>query len=211
MTHVQGISIVVQDLGKKFHREWIFKNLSFQFLPGKIYVITGPNGAGKSTLLQTLWGQLPPTKGTIEYHLNGKIIPGEEIFHYIQIATPYMELIEEFTLEEFLKFHFSLKSMTRAAHPDEWLEKMYLEDARHKLIGNFSSGMKQRLKLGLAFYSHADLLFFDEPGTNLDHRALGWYLSQLQHIAPSQTLFIASNHQEEYPENAEKIDISDFK
>ena len=104
------MTLTVENLGKRFNREWIFKNFNYNFTDG-VYAITGPNGSGKSTLLQVLWGQLPQTTGTAAYrHLNANI-PVEDIYAHLAIATPYMELIEEFTLTEVLKFHFSFKKI----------------------------------------------------------------------------------------------------
>jgi ABC-type transport system involved in cytochrome bd biosynthesis fused ATPase/permease subunit len=67
------------------------------------------------------------------------------------------------------------------------------------------------VKLALAFYTHADVLFLDEPGTNLDHHAFDWYLEQLQGVSPHTMVVIASNEPAEYPENASKIDILSLK
>ncbi len=122
-----------------------------------------------------------------------------------------MDLIEEFTLEEQLKFHFKLKYARPGLDAETMLEKMYLTHARGKYISNFSSGMKQRVKLALAFFTQADILFLDEPGTNLDTQAFEWYLRQLAELPPQCLVFIASNQTSEYPTNAQKIDIMRYK
>ena len=205
------IEITVQQLGKKFNREWIFRDLNFTFHAGQVYAVTGPNGSGKSTLLQVLWGQMPPSTGTLRYSTPNSEIPCEEIFRHISIATPYMDLIDEFTLLEQLRFHFKLKPGRSDMNEEEMLEKMYLMHAKHKYISNFSSGMKQRVKLALAFFSHADILFLDEPGTNLDNQAFDWYLQQLAALPNTCLVFIASNQASEYPANAQKLDIMSFK
>ncbi|HTE32656.1 MAG TPA: ATP-binding cassette domain-containing protein, partial [Chryseolinea sp.] len=154
--HAGQITITINGLGKKFNSEWIFRNLSYVFYPGQIYAVTGPNGAGKSTLLQVLWGQMPQTIGKIEYKRNNKAVPVEDIFKHLSIATPYMELIEEFTLLEQMRFHFAMKSARPGMSEDVMLERMYLTDSKDKFISNFSSGMKQRVKLALAFFTMAD-------------------------------------------------------
>jgi ABC-type multidrug transport system ATPase subunit len=209
--HAQPVTITVNGLGKKFNSEWIFRNLNYTFYPGQIYAVTGPNGAGKSTLLQVLWGQMPPTSGTIEYRRNKGTLPIEEIFKYLSIATPYMELIEEFTLLEQMRFHFAMKPARPGMSEGAMLEKMYLTDAKDKFISNFSSGMKQRVKLALAFFTMADVIFLDEPGTNLDRQAFEWYLTQVKDLPSECLIFIASNQPSEYPSNAQKIDIMSFK
>lgn len=204
------LTITAQNLGKRFKREWIFRALNYTFEAG-VYAVTGPNGSGKSTLLQTLWGQLLPSVGKISYALDSKDIDIQLAFHHVAIATPYMDLIDEFTLEEQLKFHFALKQPRNNQAIESLIDKMELARARNKFIGNFSSGMKQRVKLALAFYTQAEVLFLDEPGTNLDRQAFQWYQRNLTELPNDCVVFIASNQPEEYPVEAKKINIMDFK
>ena len=206
----EAFSIVTESLSKRFNREWIFRNFSYTFEAGNTYAITGANGSGKSTLLQILWGQTPPTSGTVTYHRGTAQIDGETIFKSLSIATPYMDLIEEFTLEEQLKFHFSLRE-SRGLLIDQMIDTLYLTKARKKFISNFSSGMRQRVKLGLALFTKADIVFLDEPGTNLDHQAFDWYRQQLSLLPNTCMVLIASNQPSEYPETAHKIDLMQFK
>lgn len=205
------LSIQTEGLSKRFNREWIFKNVNYTFQSGKTYAITGPNGSGKSTLMQVLWGQLPQSSGHIHYKSGNTNIPIEEIFNHVSVATPYMDLIEEFTLEEQLRFHFRIRSMRAGFTIESILDKLYLTQAKDKAISNFSSGMKQRLKLGIAFYTESSILFLDEPGTNLDEQAFSWYLDNLNQLPKDRLIFIASNQRNEYPENAEVVDLMGFK
>ena len=205
------LSINVEKLSKRFNREWIFKNLNYTFQAGKMYAITGPNGSGKSTLLQILWGQLPQTSGSVNYSFQNNTLPTEEVFNHVSIATPYMDLIEEFTLEEQIKFHFRMRSIREGYTVESIMDKLYLAAAREKQISNFSSGMKQRLKLGLAFYTKASVIFLDEPGTNLDGQALNWYQENLKQLPSDLLVFIATNQSHEYPENAVVMNMTEFK
>lgn len=209
--NVTPITITVKDLSKRFNREWIFKKLDYQFDPGHTYAVTGPNGSGKSTLLQVLWGQVPQSAGMIAYKKGSQEIPMEEIFRYASIAAPYMDLIDEFTLDEMLKFHFRLKRLRPGVNMADLTAIMYLEEARDKQLINFSSGMKQRLKLAMALYTDAGVYFLDEPGTNLDSRAFTWYLQQLAKLPQDAIVMIASNNPEEYPQGADILHIADFK
>ena len=207
----KAFSISVEQLGKRFNREWIFRNLNYSFQSGEVYAVTGPNGSGKSTLMQILWGQMPPSNGVIKYNVSGKDLSPEEFYKHITVATPYLDLIEEFTLEEQLRFHFKLKPCRYEMTEMEIMERMYLAHARDKQLSNFSSGMKQRVKLALAFFSKADAVFLDEPGTNLDTTAFDWYTRELQALPHECLVFIASNQPSEYPANARKIDIMSLK
>jgi ABC-type multidrug transport system ATPase subunit len=122
-----------------------------------------------------------------------------------------MELIEEFTLQEVLKFHFSFKKIRGGKSIEELADLLELTPALHKRISYFSSGMKQRLKLGLAFFSDVPIIFLDEPTTNLDKNAVGWYWRHLEPLATDSLIFIGSNLENEYPPNAIKINLLDYK
>lgn len=206
-----GINITTQELGKRFNREWIFRNLSFNFSAGNTYAITGPNGSGKSTLLHVLWGQVPASAGTIQYARGDDQISIEEIHQHISIATPYMDLIEEFTLLEHLQFHFKLKKSRNEMSLESMLDRMNLLHAKDKHVSHFSSGMRQRLKLALAFYSEAEIVFLDEPGTNLDSPSFDWYLKELNALPNTTLTFIASNQPAEYPKQSIVLNIADYK
>lgn len=207
----RGITISIDNLGKRFNREWIFRKLSVTFNPGERYAITGPNGSGKSTLMQILWGQSLPSAGTISYSEAGQNIPVEEIFRRISVATPYMDLIEEFTLEEHIDFHCRLRPLRAGITREELIERMYLSSSKKKQIGVFSSGMRQRLKIGLALFSEADLIFLDEPGTNLDKHAFLWYVSQVAEVPSHSLVVIASNNPDEYKGASTVLNIMDYK
>jgi ABC-type multidrug transport system ATPase subunit len=203
--------ITAKNLSKRFNREWIFKDLNYQFNSPGTFAIVGPNGSGKSTLLQVLWGQMVPSAGTISYELSDQEINQPDFFNHISIATPYMDLIDEFTLLEMVKFHFSFKEIRDNKSIEEVIELLELSHARDKVISNFSSGMRQRLKLGLAFYSKCHALFLDEPTTNLDRKSIDWYSKYLEQIPGETLIFIASNQEHEYPAGAQKIDILSYK
>jgi ABC-type multidrug transport system ATPase subunit len=205
------MKIITKNLSKRFNREWIFKELTFEFSSPTVYAIVGPNGSGKSTLLQVLWGQMLPSLGTVAYEKEGKEIPPDEIFKHLSIATPYMDLIDEFTLTEMINFHFKFKQPRNNKTVEELIEIFELPRAKDKAISNFSSGMRQRLKLGLALYSKADLLFLDEPTTNLDSKSIEWYTNHRNQLPPETLVFIASNQFHEYPADAHKIDILTYK
>jgi len=199
------MKVTANNLGKRFNREWVFRNFNYEFESGRSYAITGPNGSGKSTLMQVLWGQMQPSEGSVNYHEREVT----EIFTCVSIAAPYMDLIDEFTLEEMVHFHFKFKKSRLPVN--EVINRVELKSSSNKSIAFFSSGMRQRLKLALAFYTQADLLFLDEPCTNLDKKSTDWYHAHLKQLPSSTSLFIASNQEQEYPPTAHLIDILAYK
>ena len=185
--------------------------MDYTFMSGQAYAITGPNGSGKSTFLKTLSGAIPATEGKITFEQNESLIEPDAWPHYLSFAAPYLELIEEFTLEELLRFHFAFKQEARPDSLEELAERMFLRTALGKEIKYFSSGMKQRLKLGLAFFSQSPILLLDEPTSNLDRMGIDWYLEQINEVKQDRLLIICSNQEYEYQFCENIINITDFK
>lgn len=204
------MQITLENIGKKFRREWIFRNVNLQLQSGNSYTFIGPNGSGKSTLLQVLSGILPQTEGNISYQADNQTISVDDIYKEIVIAAPYLELVEEFSLIEMLDFHFKFKQPIQNNF-DELIEILNFTQHRDKTIKNFSSGMKQRLKLGLAFHSKSDIILLDEPTSNLDAQGVEWYLSQVEKYTHNRLLVICSNQPHEYTFCKNIVDIRDFK
>ena len=175
------MEISLEGIGKKFGNEWIFRHLDVAIPHGSTLAVTGRNGSGKSTLLQIIAGNISPTAGRISWTLPNQKVEAEKLFRYLTLVAPYQELIEEFTLREMIRFHFSFKRILRGISSGDLIAMTGFSDPGHKPIRQFSSGMKQRIKLLLAFFSDVPLILLDEPTMNLDEAGVGWYLS-LIHI-----------------------------
>jgi len=192
---------ILHNIGKKFGTKWILRNQNFSFESGRHYAITGRNGSGKSTLLLMLAGYITPTSGKIEWNCNNLSIPVEKVHSYIAIASPYLELVEHFSLIETLEFQAKFKPYLHHLGINKLLELSGLKDAGNKPLKYFSSGMKQRVKLLLALASAADLVLLDEPCSNLDNQAIQWYQNLKQDLAKNRSVVVCSNHNtHEYPE-----------
>lgn len=204
-------TIQVQNASKRFHHEWIFKNLNLGLSGGDTIAITGGNGSGKSTLLKCLSGAIPLTSGAIQYQSGTTQIVEEQWFRSLALATPYLELPEEFTLSEVLSFHFQFKNPLQQRSNAEILEVLGLEKHKSKTLSQFSSGMKQRVKLALAIFSEVPFLLLDEPTTNLDKQGVTWYLDLIQQFSQDRIVMICSNDPREYDFCEKKIAMEDFK
>jgi ATPase subunit of ABC transporter with duplicated ATPase domains len=197
---------------KRFNKEWIFSNLDFSFVGGQHYALIGNNGSGKSTLLQIIAGYIGLTKGQINWvNHTGQSIDSIYIYQHISIAAPYLELVEEFTALEQIAFHQQFKSIQSDIQAIDILEKIGLSKAADKQIRNFSSGMKQRLKLALAIFDQAPILLLDEPCSNLDQEGIQTYHQLMQAHAMHKLIIIASNDEQEYEFCSQQLALSDFK
>ena len=204
--------VQLEQIGKKFNTEWIFRNVSFTFDENSAAAILGRNGSGKSTLLQVIAGNLHPTTGKVIYTHLGKTIGSEDIFRHLAMVAPYLEVIEDFTLKEMLEFHFSFKQYLPGHDISSVTELLEFPAMKHKQIRQFSSGMKQRVKLVMAILSDVPMLLLDEPTMNLDRAGIDWYLDLINQYAGNRTLIICSNlHQTESAFAASSLQIEDFK
>ena len=204
--------ISLKNAGKRYNSEWIFKNLDTTFHSGSSTVLLGGNGSGKSTALRSIFGYAPLSKGKIIYQSDGKSIKQPEVYKYFSFCAPYLDLYEELTLDELAKFHFSLKPALAEMDPSSFSELIELKRAADKPVKYFSSGMKQRVRIGLALMSDVKAIFLDEPTSNLDGKAIDWYRNTVMAYKKDRILLVASNkREEEYFFCEEKIEIEKYK
>ena len=192
---------------KRFNKEWIFKNLNFQFEAGKHYALVGNNGSGKSTLLQIIAGYSGLTKGSIDWNP----FDANNIYEQISFAAPYLELIEEFTAIEQFEFQSQFKPLQKELSTEKILALIGLKNAAHKQIRYYSSGMKQRLKLALAIFSECPILLLDEPCSNLDKEGYALYDTLIKDFAMHKLIIVGSNDPAEYHFCKAQVNLMDYK
>jgi ABC-type multidrug transport system ATPase subunit len=203
------MEITLLNLSKRFNFNWLFRDLNHCFETASRTVISGSNGSGKSTLLQILAGYATISEGIISWKINNDSIAADKLYQHISLATPYLELIEDFTLREHVEFHFKLKSVLENLSTAEILQLSGLEDKADTRIAYFSSGMKQRVRLLLAILSDTPLLLLDEPCSNLDEKAIRWYQNLIARFGSQRTIVVCSNSvAAEYTFCIEQLDLS---
>lgn len=205
------MKISLQSISKKYNSNWIFKGVSIDIESTEKLAILGPNGSGKSTLLQLISGYVSPSEGKIEYQSNANVVE-ENIYQHISICAPSTEIIEEFTLREYVEFYSKLKPLISPFDAKRIAEICYLETANDRMIQTYSSGMKQRLRLALAILSNATVLLLDEPTSNLDLQGIDWYKNLVKTYAMHKTIIVCSNQMnDEYFFFDKAININDYK
>jgi ABC-type multidrug transport system ATPase subunit len=205
------MTIRLSNAGKRFNRDWIFRNINLEFEEATSYAITGSNGSGKSTFLQTLGGMLDFSEGKISYEQNNVSIAPEHFFKYYSFCAPYLELVEEMNLFEFLNFHSAFKPFIGNIQTADIINEISLNAAAHKQMRYYSSGMKQRVKLAQAVFSDTPILLLDEPCSNLDLPGIELYLSLIEKYAKQRTVIVSSNDPVEYGFCNEVVSIMDYK
>lgn len=204
------MKISLDHISKRFQRHWIFKDVNLEFTSPDTYALLGHNGSGKSTLLRILSGMQSPSKGKVLYADSGSI-KQEDIYEYVSFCAPAQEIVEEFTLKEFLNFHFTFKQRLNNISIDDIIELTGLDVAEDKPISNYSSGMKQRVKLAQAIFSATPVLLLDEPCTNLDEAGVDQYHSWIKKYTDGRLVIVASNDVREYSFCNHLIKMSDYK
>jgi len=206
-----AMKIELAGAGRRFNHDWIFRKANLLFHSGHAYALTGPNGSGKSTLLQVIGGLMQPSEGKLQYQLNDKPLPVENLFRHCALAAPYLDVIEEFSVTEFLDFHQQFKPLRSGHSTATVIARMGLSAAANKQIRYYSSGMKQRVKLAQAFFSDTPLLLLDEPTSNLDATGVGLYKELIAEETAGRLLIVCSNDPQEYDFCQTVISVMDLK
>jgi ABC-type multidrug transport system ATPase subunit len=190
------MALVLSELRKNYQGREIIPAWNHRFEPHARVAILGGNGSGKSTFLKLLSGQLSPSQGTMtcpEISANDWAIT-------VSYTGPHVDFQDAFTPRELFAQH----QEWRPLRPEASLEAIPLPvEALDRPLRDFSSGMKQRIKLALAIWTDAPILLLDEPCSHLDQAGMEWYQQCLQgSLAPTERfshrmVFVASNHKPE--------------
>lgn len=198
MTKIDCIGI-----SKRFNRDILFREFTFNFKNNNKYAILGENSSGKSTLLKIIGGVLSPTKGEINYSEN--IVESNQI----SFTSPEMDLLHDYSVQELFDFHFQFKKPKITIK--EQLTASKLSEFKDKKYYTLSSGLMNKVKLSLAIFSDSPILLLDEPCTNFDHENIKWYANMIKEYCDNQLIIVASNNANEYNFCNEHINIQNFK
>lgn len=206
------MKIVLEHISKRFQRHWIFKDVSHSFDASVPVALLGPNGSGKSTLLRVIAGMQSPSLGKVRfYNDSGSLLPADQVFREISFCAPGQEIVEELTLREFFDFHFSFKCALPGLTTEKIIALCGLGSAAAKPIGDYSSGMKQRVKLAQAIFADTPALLLDEPCTNLDQQGVEQYRDWMEQYSKNRLVVVASNDAREYFFCRETVEIERYK
>lgn len=205
------IQVQLDNVSKRYTNHWIIRNANFIFDRPIVYGISGDNGSGKSTLVQLLSGYLTPSVGEIRYTIDNQRIERNDIYKYLGITAPYIDIEEAFTLQRFLEHYSRFKKMQDGLSIADIIGRSGLAAHAQVEIENFSSGMKQRAKLISTLSLDAPMLIMDEPTSYLDMEAKAWLYDHIRQRPSDQLIILASNDQDDLDQCDEIVGIDFFK
>jgi heme exporter protein A len=192
------VRIVFTELAKRYDMRVVFKSVSGAAEPGGVLVLTGANGSGKSTLMSILCGLLRPSRGSVQYLLDGEELPRSDWRLHIGVVAPAMSVYEELDAMENLQFFARVRGVGDHDRCRQLLEQVGLDPRRTTPAHGFSTGMLQRLKIAQALLHEPPVLMLDEPGSNLDPSGQEWLADHVRAQAVAgKTVILATNDRRE--------------
>ena len=192
----KSVKLVVKNLKKDFDRKTILKDLNFSLTNEDSLAITGKNGSGKSTLIKILSNIFMQTSGSVNITIDNTLIERQNFYKYIGLISPYLNLYDEFSGLENLRFTAKLRDLN-ADCINSTITRVGLWERRNDLVKIYSSGMKQRLKLAFALMHDPEILLLDEPTSNLDAEGVRFVDTVAEEYRSRGILIIATNDEHE--------------
>jgi ABC-type multidrug transport system ATPase subunit len=160
-------AVSLEKIVKFFGRFVALRHVSAEFAAGRLYVVLGDNGAGKSTLLRIMTGLLKPSSGVVRLlgHTPDEV---SQRFGYMGHAPL---LYDELTGMENLRYFAGLYGISDASAAREAIRTVGLDPDLDRRVGNYSQGMRQRMSLARSVIHNPDVLFLDEPFSNVDMKS----------------------------------------
>ena len=203
------IQLKAENISKNFSDFKIFKNINFEVCSGQCLAITGRNGSGKTTLIRVLSHLIQPSAGMLSLTKNSTIVQKENFYKYIGLIGPYLELYQDLTAWENLVFFARMKELKK--YEDrivQLMEMIGLKGRENDLVKTYSSGMKQRLKYVSALLAEPEILFVDEPRSNLDEQGIRTVYKIFGEQKKDKILIVATNDSDDLQFADIRVDLN---
>ena len=187
--------IDVSDLHKVYRPTIAVAGLTFRVEPGEILGLLGPNGAGKTTTLRAVAGIIPPTRGRIAIVGHDVVTDPVAAKRELAYVPDDPKLFDALTVWEHLTFipsAYQVRDFPPKA--ERLLEEFELVEHRHKLGGELSRGMRQKVAICCAHLHAPRAMLVDEPLTGLDPRGIRTMKQSLRDRADAGAAIVISSH-----------------
>ena len=206
-------AIETHNLTKTFNAFTAVDHIDLTVRKGEIYGLLGPNGAGKSTVIRMLCTLLMPTSGSASVDGYDVVRQGGDVRKRIGLVSEKLIMYPRLTALENLMFFGKLYRIDRETlrkRSEDLLEMVKLTPFRDKLVGGFSSGMRQRVNVIRAILHDPDILFLDEPTTALDPQSTRFVRDLVKELRQrGHTIVLTTHMMEEADELSDRVCIID--
>jgi ABC-2 type transport system ATP-binding protein len=201
------------DLTKRFNNFTAVDHVNLSVGKGELFGLLGPNGAGKSTLFRMLCTLLRPSEGTAKVAGFDIVKEGDKIRNVIGIVTEKVILYPMLTPVENLMFFgrvYGLNGEELKKRVGEFLEMVELTNYSKKLVGTFSSGMRQRLSIIRGILHSPQIVFLDEPTVGLDPQSAHFIRDLIIELnRQGKTVILTTHIMEEADQLSNRVGIID--
>ena len=202
-------AIRLQDLTKSFGETLAVDHLSVSIKRGEIFGLLGPNGAGKTTTIRMLSALIAPTSGTAWIDGNQLGKQDQEIRRNVGILTESPGLYESLSAERNLAFFAQMYEIENISESvEKYLRMLGLWDRRFEAVGTFSKGMRQKLAIARALLHEPNVLFLDEPTSNLDPEAarlIREFIASIKH--DGRTIMLCTHNLDEADRLCDRVAV----
>jgi ABC-type multidrug transport system ATPase subunit len=192
------LELNLKSISKSYDSKVLFQDLNLELRQGDIIGVCGANGAGKSTFIKCLCGVLSPDSGAIDLIIDSKLIDSDKYYQHVSLASPYLNLYKELTLNETLKLCKTLKKIEpNRVYFEELIYAFKLNDYLNSPLINYSSGMLAKTKLIIALLFQPRIICLDEAFSNFDLESVDTAIKLIKEASKERILVIASNDEKE--------------
>ena len=202
------MSIVIENLTKKYGEQKAVNNISFEIKTGEVVGFLGPNGAGKSTTMKMITCYMSPSSGDVRLDNLSILDQPEEVKKKIGYLPENNPLYTDMPIVEYLRFAAEIQGVEKSkisSRIAEMIEMCGLDLEKHKKINELSKGYRQRVGLAQAMIHDPEVLILDEPTTGLDPNQIIEIRKLIKKLGKEKTVILSSHILSEVEATCDRI------
>ncbi|WP_109830351.1 gliding motility-associated ABC transporter ATP-binding subunit GldA [Reichenbachiella versicolor] len=202
------MSIVIENLTKKYGVQKAVNNISFEVKTGEVVGFLGPNGAGKSTTMKMITCFMAPSSGDVRLDGLSVLDKPEEVKKKIGYLPEHNPLYLDMPIVEYLRFAAEIQGVEKSLiskRIGEMIDMCGLDLEKHKKIGELSKGYRQRVGIAQAMIHDPEVLILDEPTTGLDPNQIIEIRKLIKELGKEKTVILSSHILSEVEATCDRI------